>query len=114
MLCAARLVRPLQVAIVTNIAAHSSRRRSDAMQLAESLALTVPPIDDSPVHRVHFNRGAAGSQAYTRRFGTGPPSEEARQWLAAGYIFSFYHCFVVLCFIFFIISYFILFLLFFF
>jgi len=41
--------------------------------------------EDHGVHAVYFNRGAAGSQAYNKKFGdTKPGSREAFKWLSRG------------------------------
>lgn len=45
-------------------------------------------VEDIGSHAVYFNRGVAGSQAYTRKFGNKPPDEvpndKAWQWLSRG------------------------------
>lgn len=56
---------------------------------AESVEVRVDTEDDATgEHAVFFNRGAAGSQAYARKFGNKPPDEvpdgEAWKWLSRG------------------------------
>jgi hypothetical protein len=45
-------------------------------------------VEDIGSHAVYFNRGVAGSQAYTRKFGNKPPdkvpNDKAWQWLSRG------------------------------
>ncbi|TAH24277.1 MAG: hypothetical protein EAZ07_10015 [Cytophagales bacterium] len=43
--------------------------------------------EDNQTHAIYFNRGAAGSQAYARKFGNKSPDEvgeEAFKWLSRG------------------------------
>ena len=45
--------------------------------------------DDSDTHAIYFNRGIAGSQAYTRKLGNRRPDQvpdcEAWRWLSSGF-----------------------------
>ncbi|MBI1836801.1 MAG: hypothetical protein HYR91_06000 [Flavobacteriia bacterium] len=55
---------------------------------SESIEIEVQTEDeDNQTHAIYFNRGAAGSQAYARKFGNKRPDEigkEAYQWLSRG------------------------------
>jgi len=76
--------------------AHSYRYRVVAMRgepesLRQGEAVEVEIATEDPdagAHEVYFNRGAAGSQAYARKFGNRPPHEvengEAWAWLSRG------------------------------
>ncbi len=60
----------------------------DKLTHAEGVSLTISSEDDDDgVHAVFFNRAAAGSQAYARKFGNVPPDEvgpPALEWLSRG------------------------------
>jgi phosphatidylserine/phosphatidylglycerophosphate/cardiolipin synthase-like enzyme len=56
-------------------------RKGDTVELD----VTCEPEDDGR-HGIHFNRGVAGSQAYTRKFGDGSPLDipAAAEWMSRG------------------------------
>ncbi|KPG01445.1 hypothetical protein IP86_04100 [Rhodopseudomonas sp. AAP120] len=60
-----------------------------ALQPAETVEVRIATeVEDAGTHAVYFNRGVAGSQAYTRKFGDKRPDEvpnrEAYRWLSRG------------------------------
>jgi hypothetical protein len=69
------------------------RRNGDALVERESVSIHVDTEKrDAGTHRVFFNRGAASSQAYVRRFGERTPDEvgeEAYAWLSRGLFEAF-------------------------
>lgn len=57
------------------------------LQKGESVAVTISTEnEDIGTHAVYFNRGVAGSQAFSRKFGNeeGKLSEDAKKWLSRG------------------------------
>lgn len=60
-----------------------------ALQQGTSVSVTVTTESISGDHTIHFNRGAAASQEYARRFQNRPPSEigqGAYDWLSRGLV----------------------------
>ncbi|HKC39750.1 MAG TPA: hypothetical protein VKC15_09445, partial [Gemmatimonadales bacterium] len=60
-----------------------------ALQQGPSVSVTVTTESISDDHTIHFNRGAAASQEYARRFQNRPPSEVgpgAYDWLSRGLV----------------------------
>lgn len=65
------------------------RGMPDALQPGASASVTVTTENITGDHTVHFNRGAAASQEYARRFQNRPPSEVgqgAYDWLSRGLV----------------------------
>ena len=60
-----------------------------ALKQGASVSVTVTTESITGDHTIHFNRGAAGSQEYARRFQNKPPSEvgqSAYDWLSRGLV----------------------------
>jgi len=71
----------LRYRVVTVFGTPDAPQQRDAVELD----VTCEPTDDGH-HGVHFNRGIAGSQAYTRKFGQSSPLDvpDARRWMSRG------------------------------